>query len=275
LDDIGKEQQLLEEMGISPLEAEIYLELLTGGSRGAAAIADASGRPRSSIYAALRALADEGLVEGGAGYGSRYRAVPPAQALKALVTRERQRLTRREELIEEITPRLEQMATEEEALEEQVIEILRNRQLISDRFERLQLEAEREIDVFVKDPPMATRPGNPAELRALKRGVRDRGLYEESVLDLPDVGSWMAHWAAAGEEIRIYPGPLPIKMAMADRRNVLLPLPTATGVTAVLIRHPDLGEALHMLFEQLWEQSEPYSTDEPALAGSGKRGRNQ
>jgi hypothetical protein len=102
------------------------------------------------------------------------------------------------------------------------------------------------------------------------------------VLGLPNVRSWIARWVAAGEEVRIYPGTLPIKMAMADRRHVLMPLPTpghATGVTAVLIRHPDLGEALHLLFEQLWEQSEPFTADEPALAGAGagdgRRGRKQ
>jgi hypothetical protein len=113
-------------------------------------------------------------------------------------------------------------------------------------------------------------------MSALKRGVRNRGLYEEAVLDLPGVKAWMGTWAEAGEEIRIHPGELPIKLALADRRNVLMPLPTpsqANGVTAILIRHSALGQALHILFEHLWQQSRPFAEVEGPKRTRGAGGR--
>jgi hypothetical protein len=180
-------------------------------------------------------------------------------------------------------PQLEEVAAAEEELEEEMIEVLRSRQTISERFERLQLEAEHETDVLVKAPALATRAGNPAELRALKRGIRIRGLYEERALDSPDVAPHLTSWEAAGEEIRIYPGELPLKAAIFDRQRVLIPLEATKAhdrVTSLLIRHPSLGLALHILFEHLWEQAYPLSTDEgPALTassrGDGRRRRKQ
>jgi sugar-specific transcriptional regulator TrmB len=266
MDDVSSEHQLLEELGLSTLEAEVYLALLVAGTTGAAAIAESSGRPRSSIYLALRLLTDRGLVEGGSGYGGKFRASPPGGALAALMQHERELLEQRQEVVEKIEPRLERIAERSlgEAAED-VIEVLRSRRASGERFERLQLEAEHEIDVFVKAPAISTRPGNPAEIRALKRGVRNRGLYEEEVLALPEVKPHLERWQKAGEEIRVYPGELPLKMALVDRRAALLPLPTSEGrdgLTALLIRHPALGQALHMLFEHLWEQSQPLEVDE-------------
>ena len=273
MDDISSEQRSLEELGLSPVEAEIYLALLTAGSLGASAMAESSGRPRSSIYAGLRSLADRGLVEGGAGYGSRYRAAPPGKALTALLDHERELLSRRQQMVDRIQPTLEQIATPEQE-EEEVIEVLRSKQSIAERFDRLQLEAEEEIDVVVKAPAIATRSGNPAEVQALERGVRNRGLYEEQVLEIPEVRPHLAEWQAAGEEIRIYPGELPLKMAIFDRRNVLVPLIPTGGrdvTTTLLIRHPSLGLALHVLFEHLWSQAKVFSPDEAPLETAAAR----
>jgi HTH-type transcriptional regulator, sugar sensing transcriptional regulator len=262
LDNISRLQSRLEELGLNEVEAAAYLALVQGGTSGAARIAHTTGRQRSSIYHALGALSDRGMVEGGAGYGSRFRAVPPDKALEILIRVERDRLERRAEIVEQITPLMEQLGRDAEDSDEKVIEVLRSSQAVSERFDRLQLEAEREIEVFVKAPVIATRRGNPAEMRALKRGVRDRGLYDQAVLDVDVIRTWMPTWDSAGEEIRIYPGELPMKMALVDRRNVLLPLPTpghGNGVTSVVIRHTALGEALHLLFDHLWELSRPFT----------------
>jgi sugar-specific transcriptional regulator TrmB len=257
---------ILEDLGLQEGEAKVYLALLRQGTLGAPALAEQTGTPRSSVYLIIRALTDKGLIEGGAGYGSRFRAIPPAKALGTLFQHERDAIARREFLADRVMPQLEALFQEAEGdPEEHVIEVLRSTSSIGERLERLQLEAEREIDVLVKAPAIATRAGNPAELRSLRRGVRHRGLYEEEVLETPEVRPHLSAWVRAGEEIGIYPGKLPLKMVMTDRRNVLIPLAGTggrEGITTLLIRHPSLGAALHMLFEHLWEQSRPFAVDD-------------
>ena len=263
MDDINLVQRQLADIGLSDVEADTYLALLRGGSLGAAAIAESIARPRSSVYAALRSLTDRGIVEGGAGYGSRFRPVAPDIALGLLMQQHRETLARQARTVDELVPQLKQLGLEDQQpWDEEVIEVLRSTKTIVERFDRLQLEAQEEIEVLVKAPTVTTKPGNPTEMTTLRRGVRNRGLYEKAALDLPGVTAWMGTWAGAGEEIRIYPGELPIKLVLADRRNVLMPLPMpsqANGVTAILIRHSALGQALHILFDHLWQQSRPFS----------------
>jgi hypothetical protein len=147
---------------------------------------------------------------------------------------------------------------------EEVVEVLRSPQTVAERFERLQLGASREIHVLVKAPVLVTRGGNPAQARMSARHVRYFGLYERAVLDDPEVGPHLRSWVAGGEQARVFPGELPLKFAVFDRRAVLMPLETpgqGSGVTSVLIRHESLGSGLVLLFESLWTQSAPLAPD--------------
>ena len=54
---------VLEEAGLSPYEAEVYVTLLDLGTASATEIADESEVPGPRIYDVLRSLADRGYVE--------------------------------------------------------------------------------------------------------------------------------------------------------------------------------------------------------------------
>src|SRR5206468_7760124 len=71
----------LEELGLSSSEAQVYLALLrSSGGLGASAVANATAIQRTGIYPTLDALLEKGMVERGAGYGSRFTAVGPRRA---------------------------------------------------------------------------------------------------------------------------------------------------------------------------------------------------
>jgi hypothetical protein len=149
---------------------------------------------------------------------------------------------------------------------EEVVEVLRSPATVAERFERLQLAATEVIHVLVKAPVLVTRAGNPAQAKVAARNVRYLGLYERAVLDDPEVGPYLSSWVAAGEQARLFPGELPVKLAIFDTRSVLMPLETpgrGSGVTSVLIRHEALSSALVLLFEALWSQSAPIGGDPP------------
>ena len=75
----------LQELGLLPAEAQVYLALVRNGALSGTAVASVTGFPRSSVYLTLNSLLDKGLIEGGPAHGSRFSVVPPNKALPSLV----------------------------------------------------------------------------------------------------------------------------------------------------------------------------------------------
>jgi len=141
-----------------------------------------------------------------------------------------------------------------------MIQVLRDPRVVGERFERLQIDAEREIDIFIKAPFLDPGHSNPTEEKALRRGVKYRALYEQAVINAPEVKPHLSKWIKAGEDARVHAGTLPHKLAIFDRQSILLPLmnPGGQGKT-LFIRHPQLALSLGMLFDSLWERAQPIS----------------
>lgn len=253
-----KRAQLVE-LGLSPTEAQVYLALLSqNGSLGAAAVAAATGLSRTSVYQILCSLADKGLIATGLGYGSKFSVVAPDHALPSLVVRERETLSQRERLADVLGQQLASLVTPAETGPEEPIQVIRNPQVFTERLERLQLEAERQVDMIVKAPILNPRKDNPTQAKAQRRGIRYRGLYEAGVLEDPEVKPYLEAWIAGGEEARVYRGDLPYKLAVFDSEVVLLTLKMpGDQLRALFIRHEQLAKSLSMLFEFLWERGEP------------------
>jgi sugar-specific transcriptional regulator TrmB len=271
----------LEQLGFTSNEASVYLVLIQKGALTATALAAATRLARTAVYPTINSLVDQGLVEAGAGYGSKFSAVPAERALPHLML-ERERLTR------QVVERISALEEPEESVSDQVIQVIRNPRAVLERFERLQLEAEHEIAVFSK-PPYFNRGGNEAEEKALRRGVRARAIYEKAGLEDPAIKPYFRNWIAAGEEARIYDGELPHKLAVFDSKVALMPLivPGHQAKT-VLIRHPQMAQTLSLGFEYLWERSEPIAKaagatratrkskpdqNHPCLSHNGRRAR--
>lgn len=247
----------LTQLGLTPTEAQVYVALLQNGALGASAIAAATGLARTSVYPAVGALVDKGLVDGGEGYGSRFSAIPADRALPHLMEHDKEALLQRERLTHKLIEHIASLEEREDAAPEEVIQVIRSPRAVAERFARLQLEAERQIDVFTK-PPYFTSTENHEMRRALRRRVRARGLYEKAALEHPAIKPFLAGWIDAGEEIRIYDGELPHKLAIFDSQVVLMPLIGPGEQTkTLLIRHPQLAQSLSLAFEYIWERSEP------------------
>lgn len=248
----------LERLGLSSAEAQIYLAVLQHGPLPAAGIANETGIKRTSIYPAICSLADKGLIEGGAGYGSKFAAVSPREALPSLVVREKQIVVERERIADELADTLTPLAANSDSALDDTVQVVRAPQVISDRFHRLQLEAERQIQGFIKAPILITQHRNPAQKKARKHGVHYRGLYEQAVLEDPKVRPYLEEWIAGGEEIRVYDGELPYKLSIFDDRVVLFTLVRRNGQpSAVFVRHAPFAKSMSILFESFWRESEP------------------
>ena len=268
----------LERLGLSAAEAQIYLALVRkGGTWRATAVAATLRIPRSTVYLALNALLDRGLVEAETGYGGRFSAVPAERALPSLIAAEREELlqrqeelSQREKVADELAQELKSQATPAGTdVEAKVIQVLRDPRAVLDCFNRLQREAKRFVDGITKAPLLMTGPpgGNPLEEEGQKRGVHYRCLYEKAVIDQPSVKPYLKAWIDGGEEARVFDGELPHKMMIFDQRIVMVPLIMPDAKTrALLIRHPQLAKSLTLLFEFWWAQAQPLEIEDEQTA---------
>jgi len=266
-----KLQSKLEQLGLSVAEAQIYLAVLRSGPLTASDLANETGIARTSVYPALCSLADKGLVESGVGRGSKFTAVSPEDALASLIVRDERALSERKRIADELTETLAPLAADIESELDATVQVVRTQQVIAERFYRLQLEAEREVLMFVKAPILMAGRGNPAEQKALQRGVRYRCLYERAVLDDPKIGPYLASWIAGGEEARLYGGELPYKVVLIDDEIVLVILVRQSGQSsALIVKHEPFAKSIAMLFDSLWKESQPLAAESYVKAYSLK-----
>src|SRR5687767_5817739 len=176
----------LTQLGLTPTEAQVYFALVQNGAMGASAIAAATGLARTAVYPAVGSLVDKGLANAGEGYGSRFSAVPAERALPQLLESEREALLQRERLTAEVIERISSLEERSESAPDEVIQVIRSPRAVAERFERLELEAKRQIDIWTK-PPIFLRTGNPNLEKAMRRGVKSRTIYERTALEDPAV----------------------------------------------------------------------------------------
>lgn len=267
----------LEQLGLSAAEAQVYLVLLHHGPQTAAAIASETGITRTNVYPTLCSLADKGLVEGGLAHGSKFAGVSPDHALPSLIVRDKQLVSERERIADELVEVLAPLAADAESALDDPVQVIRTPHAITQRFERLQLEAERTADVIVKAPILNPRKENPAQQKAQRRGVHYRGLYEKAAIEDPLISPYVQGWIASGEEARVYNGELPYKLMIFDAEIVLMILTRRGGQSSALfVRHEPLAKSLTEWFNFRWQEAEPLVFDGAKKTGvAGQRSRSR
>jgi sugar-specific transcriptional regulator TrmB len=253
----------LEELGLTNYEARVYLALIRRDVFTAAEVAREAQVPRQRVYDVLEGLTRRQLAVLHPGRVAGYSAVAPEIAVDRLMEQQRRSISRLErlsgELARELLPTWDSGRTHTDPLD--YVEVLRDAADISERFARIQSEAERELLSFSR-PPWVTGSENEAGLEASARliaaGRTARSLYSRDVLDDPVMLRLVRRFAEAGEEIRIAET-LPLKLIVADGSTVLCDMPdpvARTGATtALVIRHPSLAETLRLAFQSIWEHS--------------------
>ncbi len=92
---------------------------------------------------------------------------------------------------------------------------------------------------------------------AIRGGLEQRTLYDESVLQSPQGRQWIGEWAEVGERQRVLPG-VPSEFAIYGARAVVAP-----GVWGdpeadyVVVRDPMLVQVFSSLFDRMWDHASP------------------
>lgn len=252
--------QSLMELGLNSYEAKAYLALMGRDSFTAPQVADRSGVPRQRVYDVLNTLVEQGLVIGRPGKrGVKYTAVAPDIALSGLVRREEKRVARLAYSAGDLVTVLLQQyqAGQEESSPLDYIEVLRGSQSIHQRFAEIQDQAEREILIFTKPPYATPIEQNKSGLKALKRKVVARSIYEISAFDDALTTQVISAFTEQGEQTRFVER-LPLKLVIVDEAIVILgmedPIAGPTDLTTVVIENHPLAHLMKVAFETIWAQ---------------------
>lgn len=252
-----KTRELLQSLGLTSYEAEVYEALVRLGSGKVQDLARLVSVPRPQIYVALRRLLDRGMCRETRNKVSYFVALPPERAFAATLAEEKQALERKSEGVRELAELFERVEKQEVPYD--FISVLKGPQVRA-YVAGLTRDAREEVLVFFKRPeqrrPREHRAAQQEEARVLRKGVKVRCLYEQSALEDEGNREYIRSLARTGEEARVVER-LPMNMITVDDRAATFSLLAAGEVTVFTFNHPALVEVVRLSFERLWETGRP------------------
>src|SRR5215472_17384538 len=94
------------------------------------------------------------------------------------------------------------------------------------------------------------------ELARLREGVEYRCVYDSTVMDMPDIVSFMRTVATHGERGRLFPQ-VPMKVVLGDSSMALLTFPSGSPPGHLVVHRSSLLDGLIAMFETIWRLSTP------------------
>jgi sugar-specific transcriptional regulator TrmB/DNA-binding CsgD family transcriptional regulator len=248
---------MLQALGVTEPDEALYRVLLRTPGSTAEAIAEARCESVAAVRRGLRRLEELGMAARLTGSPVRFQPTRPDVAVEMLIALRRRELSEAQDAAQSL---MDEIAPEERAGPEELVEIVQGRQAVAHRF--LQMEQALTEELLVLDRPpysQSVDQASDSENEMLARGVKVRGIYASEGLEAPGQMAELERLVAAGEEARVS-RLVPMKMAIADRKVALLPL-SYERITeqAMVVRGSTLVDALVALFEVLWQLSLPLS----------------
>lgn len=252
-------EPVLETLGLTVDEYAVYRSIVSLGEVDAKAIRAAVALPEATVASAVRRLTVAGLVRSTGGSPDRIQALDPNAALRPRLSQ----LTRTADALGALTAQLAEDFHASRRRQDAVglLEVISGVPAIRSTLVDLQRHARTEMLWLCKASPVAMpSSANGEEFRALDRGVSYRVIYERALLAEPGGVESAAAGMERGEQARVLPS-LPVRLAVADRATVVLPLTTKLFAgqepSAAIIHDSSLSHALTELFEHLWERATP------------------
>jgi len=238
----------------------VYRALLATPGSAAGPLARAAGCSVAYARAALTRLAEMRLVQRRPGRPVTFVPAPPDVAIASLVNELHSGLDQARLAIPDLLAEYQRGRASAEP--GGLVEVLTGPQIGHRRFLEIQSTATEELLILDKptDHPIGGVDFG-GEAPMLRRGVRCRGIYESSLLEVPGRLRYLRRLASLGEQARVSPR-LPMRMVICDRRLAMLPLapPAATapaGESVALVNPSSLLDALIEMFEDYWRRSHP------------------
>lgn len=253
MDNLSVADRMLEPLGLTTAEEDIYMALLKTPAASPAILAQRTGSTPGKVRSHLRGLEQKGLVSKAPGRAPRYMASPPEVALELLILDRQEELERIRLLAPSLTGEFRSARKPSDAAG--LVEVIEGRNAVVQRVKQLEKSARSTIRLFDK-PPHASPPSvNREELDGLRKGVVWRTIYSQAAIESSQKYGLLSAEIAAGEQARVLED-LPVKMIIADDEMAVIPLIDSGQIEAAAIIHRSpLLDALIDLFEAKWERA--------------------
>ena len=246
----------LVRIGLTQYEARLYVALIRRDGSTPADLARVTSVPRPRVYDVVDSLVAKGLAVHRPGHAAGYVAVDPQQAVAQLVEVQARRLEMlradAQAAVDELSPAFAEGNQHHDPLD--YVEVIRDRDALTRRFDQLQATVEHEFLGFSKEPAVVSVEQNVMGIEMAAAHIV-RNVYELALLHDPKRRAGVRRFVELGEQARFVES-LPLKLAVVDERVVMFALPDPIAgrddLTSVVIEHPDLAVALKIAFEAVW-----------------------
>lgn len=249
----------LVELGLTELEAKVYVTLLKKKTFTASELSSASQTNRTQTYDVLSKLSTRGMVLESRGKVKKYSAVNPDEVLASLKTQ----LEKKNQLIVDLAKPLSNIYHKNEDNSSlDFIQVLGSRINIINKIEKLEFAADKEILSFCKPPYMMNISFSYSQERAdifnSKSKLKQKSIYQAEMDNIDKFVEWVEIFSDAGEQVRISLD-LPIKFVIFDNEKVVCtiknPAHEEDQFTAMFVDNKDLSNALTVTFDTYWKNS--------------------
>ncbi|MFI8209397.1 helix-turn-helix transcriptional regulator [Streptomyces werraensis] len=270
---------MLDVLGISAFDEDVYRALLTRVGSDAAAISHVLGSTPRRVTHALRRLAALGLAHRET--PGRWEATGPQSTLTALLSKRRAELASTFAEVEAAVDDLQGMyrTGRFDNNPGDLVEVLTGRENATRRVRELSDSLSSHLWILDRPPYLDRLNGQPhddsTETAAtrdwLDRGVDIRSIYCPDSMAYPGRFETVLKLTALGERSRMLPH-LPFKLHILDRRTAIMPLAGGVYDSIVVVHASGLLDALIELFEAYWSMAEPLLGDDTPAGSDGQAG---
>jgi HTH-type transcriptional regulator, sugar sensing transcriptional regulator len=245
----------LTRIGLSDIEAKVYLTLLKKRNLTVKEISTTAKINRTQTYDILANLVKKGMCIEIFGNVKKYEAIQPEKVMNNIQSN----LEKQKNIAKKLSSTLgDVFKNNEDNLNPlDFIKVLRTNKVIKDHVFNLISNAEKTICVFNKPPFAMTPDRNEPEKRSIKKGITHRSIYEVEA-DTNSFISKIKHFQGTGEIIRINKK-LPLKLIIFDKRTVMMTLHNNSDqgslFTAMSIEQEDFANSMADIFEVFWNNS--------------------
>jgi sugar-specific transcriptional regulator TrmB len=251
-------------LGLTDAASRIYLFLLQEGNSTASEVSRTTGISRPKTYEYLSRLVDKGLCSEILGNVKKYDATNPVTAFDKIQKQINEDYENSTSIVSKLSELLVPiyLAPNKEYDPLDYIQVIREKDSITKKFETLEKMAEKEVLSLVKLPFVMDmkKTLNPVEFTSLKRNVIFKSIYNREDMNNPFLMKAVEAFEVAGEHVRITKlFPIPFKMFIFDMKTIMLTLEdkSASGpkLTSITVEHLDLAKGLKNIFEMYWSSS--------------------
>ncbi len=256
----NKTIETLKSLGLTQLQAKLYVSLAKMGTVTIKSVAVASDIARQDVYRLIESLLKLGLAEKILNNPTMYKATPLKEGVNLLLDNKKKEYIKLHKNTAEMVKKLNAIDFNlSRQKEEETFVITTSKTLVFKRFKEQDTLTKKTIDAIGEWKVTRTRFYDCFEdyLDLLKRGVRIRTITEKHEEEHVLTEKMKFLQSNPLFEIKYLSTPAPVNMAIYDKKAVQLCVsPSEDNYQDLGSKNPQLMKIINAFFEELWEKAE-------------------